>query len=244
MNIKPDSFLTGARYFLRGFHIIQRPGIRRYVLLPLSINTVLFSLLIAWGTGQFNHLLKWLLPTWLDWLSWLLWPLFAAIVSVLVFSIFIHLGNLLSAPFCGPLSEAVEAHLKGLSAKRETDWQTIFLNLWPSLVSEFKKIVYFILRGIPLLILFIIPVMNLIAPFLWIIFSAWMISLEYVDFPMSNHGLLFEKQRKQLQEKRFMVFGFGGATLLMLMVPGLNFLTMPTAVAGATVMWVEQFEDA
>ncbi len=39
-----------------------------------------------------------------------------------------------------------------------------------------------------------------------------------------------------------MVMGFGGATLFLTLIPVVNFLAMPTAVAGATVMWAEEFD--
>jgi CysZ protein len=68
-----------------------------------------------------------------------------------------------------------------------------------------------------------------------------MLALEFADYPMGNHGLLFKEQRSKLQEKRWMVLGFGGATMILLMIPFINFIVMPTAVAGATVMWVEEF---
>jgi Uncharacterized protein involved in cysteine biosynthesis len=40
-----------------------------------------------------------------------------------------------------------------------------------------------------------------------------------------------------------MVLGFGGAILLIMTIPLLNFLTMPMAVAGATAMWVAQWSE-
>lgn len=233
---------TGIGYFLRGFSLIRMQGIRRYVLIPFVINTLLFSFLIAFGIEQFSSLMAWLLPPSLDWLSWLLWPLFALAMSTVIFFTFILLGNLIAAPFNALLSEAVEARLRGKRPKERTDWQSILSKLWPTLLSEFIKIGYFIKRALPILILFVIPVLNIIAPFIWIIFSAWMLALEYADYPMGNHGILFEDQKLRVKEKPMTVLGFGGAALLMMMVPIINFLVMPSAVAGATVMWIEGFE--
>jgi CysZ protein len=67
----------------------------------------------------------------------------------------------------------------------------VMKDLVPALLSELRKMSYFLLRAIPLLILFIIPGVNLVAPFLWIAFSAWFLALEYGDYPMANHGLAF-----------------------------------------------------
>jgi len=234
--------IKGAGYLFRGFSLIRQPGIRQYAIIPLLINTLLFSLLIWVGAGQFNALIAHLLPASLEWLEWLLWPLFAVTVSILVFFTFIHLSNLVGAPFNGLLAEAVERHLKGKSQKDAAGWGAFLKNIGPMFLSELKKILYFLTRGLPLLILFAIPVVNVAAPFLWMLFSAWMLALEYADYPMGNHELLFPQQRALLKEKGLMALGFGGAALLLIMIPGLNFIAMPTAVAGATVMWVEGFD--
>jgi len=160
---------------------------------------------------------------------------------LILFYAFSLVANLVGAPFNGLLAEAVERHLTGQSTNQPGGFAKMARDLIPSLLSEFKKILYFLVRAVPLLILFLIPGLNIVAPFLWIAFSAWMLALEYADYPMGNHGLLFSQQRLILQEKRMMVLSFGGATLFLTLIPVVNFLAMPTAVAGATVMWVEEF---
>ncbi|MOA66565.1 putative sulfate transport protein CysZ [compost metagenome] len=43
-----------------------------------------------------------------------------------------------------------------------------------------------------------------------------------------------------LRAKRWQSLGFGAATYAALLVPGLNILLMPAAVAGATLFWVRE----
>lgn len=93
------------------------------------------------------------------------------------------------------------------------------------------------------MILFLIPGVNLGAPVIWFIFSAWMLSLEYGDYPMGNHDISFAEQKKRVAKKRFLNLGFGGAVSVATMTPILNFLVMPAAVAGATAMWVENLKE-
>jgi CysZ protein len=102
---------------------------------------------------------------------------------------------------------------------------------------------YFIAWAIPFLVLFLIPGVNLAAPVLWFIFSAWMLALEYADFPMGNHNIMFPQQRRTVAKKRFLNLGFGSAVSVATMTPILNFLVMPAAVAGATALWVEQLKQ-
>ena len=105
--------------------------------------------------------------------------------------------------------------------------------------SEFQKFLYFIFRALPLLLLFVIPMVNVAAPLIWFLFSAWMLAIEYSDYPMGNHEILFKRQREQLAANRPVAFGFGVGVMVLTMLPIINFLAMPVAVAGATRMVVE-----
>lgn len=234
--------LMGASYLLRGFHLIHRPGLRLYAYIPFTINTLLFTTLIWLGTAQFSTLINTLLPEWLDWLRWLLWPLFALTMMVIAFFIFSMIANLIGAPFNGLLAKAVEQQLTGQPINQSSTWAESFREALSAIGMELIKISYFALRAIPLLILFLIPGLNIIAPFLWFAFSAWMLALEYMDYPMGNHGITFPEQRQRLQRHHLLGLGFGGATLLANSIPLVNFLVMPSAVAGATALWVGQLK--
>lgn len=92
----------------------------------------------------------------------------------------------------------------------------------------------------PLLILFLIPVAQLAAPLLWLMFGAWFLALEYLDYPMGNHGLDFKQQLTQLRSMRLTTLGFGAALVVLMLIPGLNLVAMPAAVAGSTILWCER----
>lgn len=231
--------VTGAGYFLRGITLAFKPGVRAYVVVPLLVNVVLFSVLIYVGVDQFRQLLDWLLPEWLDWLSFVLLPLFVVLALIIAFFTFSVIGNLIAAPFNGLLAEAVERHLRGEPAP-SGGWKRLVVDLGRTMLGELRKIGYIVLWAIPLLVLFVIPVLNVAAPFLWLAFSAWMLAISYVDYPMGNHGLNFSDQRRVLRGQRYLALGFGGAAMLALAIPVLNFIVIPAAVAGATALWVEQ----
>jgi CysZ protein len=237
---------AGVAYFFQGLGLIFRPGIRPYVIIPLVINTLLFGGLIWFGATQFEALLDWLmpeLPNWLQWLEWLFWILFAASVLLIMFFAFTLLANVVAGPFNGLLAEAVERQLTGKAPGGDGGWKKMLQEFLPTLLDEVRKLVYFIAWSIPFLVLFLIPVINVAAPFLWLIFSAWMLALEYADYPMGNHGLRAQEQKQRLGQKRFLSLGFGGTVTLATMIPIFNFLVMPAAVAGATVLWVRQLRN-
>ena len=252
----------GAGYVLKGLSLIAQPGLRRFVAVPLLVNALLFAVLIGYGTLHMQDLLAYIdglmprAPDWGGWLSWLtdfiafllglvewlLWLLFGLAALFVVFYAFSVVGNLIAAPFNSLLAEKVERHLTGRPLDEGDTWNDALRSIVPALLSELRKLIYIGLRAIPLLILSFIPVLNIAAPFLWALFGAWMLALEYMDYPMGNHGILFAEQRKRLKQKRMLSLGFGGLTMGMTLIPVLNFLAMPTAVAGATALWVERLD--
>lgn len=239
-----SEFPIGARYFWRGLSLLGEPGIRRYVVIPMLINTCLFGAVIYFGAERFDAFLDGLIPGWLDWLRWLLWPVFVVLSLFVVFFLFSWVGNLVAAPFNSLLAEAVRVRLTGPPpGGQPVGWPTFIgefaKSIIPALLAELYKLFYFLLRAIPLGLLLLIPGINVVASPLWLAFGAWMLAIEYADYPMGNQGLSFSEQRKRLGERPFLSFGFGGMVLLATMLPGLNFLVIPAAVAGATVMWVD-----
>lgn len=228
------------------------PGIRKFVVIPLLINIILFATAIAFGYQQFGQLMDWMLgylPGWLAWLQYILWPVFALASILILFFTFSTFANLVGAPFNGLLAEAVENHLLG-GSDQSTDnqsainWKKLAAGALPAIMSELRKMAYYLIRVIPLLILFLIPGINIAAPFLWALFTAWMYALEYLDYPMDNHDILFREMQQQLRNQRTLSLSFGASVLLATMIPLLNFLIMPAAVCGASAMWVDRFSKS
>jgi len=85
-----------------------------------------------------------------------------------------------------------------------------------------------------------IPGLNLLAPFAWFVFSAWLFALEYSDYPLGNCGLHFSQIRAELRQRPLLALGFGASVSICTMIPLLNFLVMPAAVAGATAWWLDE----
>lgn len=233
-------FTQGFQFLLSGFKLILKPGVRFYVLIPLLINSLLFASAIIYGASSLSELIGWLIAkwSWMEWIEWLLWPVFVIIALAIVFFGFSIVANLIGAPFNSFLAEAVERTLTG--QKIESDCKLPLIQIIiVSIKNEFQKLLYFVIRALPLLLIFMIPMVNIAAPVIWFLFTAWMLALEYGDYPMGNHDILFKQQRKIFAANRPLAFGFGSGVMLLTMVPIVNFLAMPVAVAGATKMYIE-----
>jgi CysZ protein len=60
------------------------------------------------------------------------------------------------------------------------------------------------------LILSFIPVLSLVAPVLWFLLGAWMMSIQFVDYPMDNHQLSFGDVKEAVRSRRLSSMGLAG----------------------------------
>lgn len=237
--------LAGAGYVWRGLRLILRPEIRRFVVIPLLLNLVLFACGIAMLAWAIEHAIDRLLPSWLEWLRFILWPLFALLAAAVVFFGFSALANLLGSPFNSLLSAAVERHLRGRAEDHSASgWRAVGGEILRSVYAELRKLLYFARYAIPGLLLFIIPGINAFAAPIWLLFGVWMLAIEYLDCPLGNHGQPFPAARRLLQTRRRLALGFGGAITALTLIPVLNFIAMPVGVAAATALYLDHFTGA
>ena len=240
------NLFKGMTYTLQGFNIIRKPGVRRFIAIPLAINIILFSIGIYYLVTLFEQLMAYLMPDFPQWLSWLqtfieslLWPMFAVMIFFIVFYTFSFVANLIAAPFNSLLAERVETMLRGEPLNNTSilpTWQVIT----KSLASELGKLFYLVKWSVLILLISFIPVVNIIAPALWIIFGAWMLALEYLDYPMGNNGHHFKEINQQAIADKTLSLGLGGGVFMLTSIPFLNFLARPASVAGATALWVQK----
>ena len=227
-----------------GFTMMWRPGLRSLVIIPLVLNTlILFALLGligGWIQGWVDILMDWL-PEWLHWLGWLL-RLAIWLAALMVFGlIFTVSANLVGAPFYGFLAARAEAQLTG---RKPESRLSLMQEATLAVATELRKTWYWLWRaallGVLSLLLFWIPG---VVPVLWFVFGAWMLSLEYLDYPASNHGLNFAAKRLWLRQHRGLSYSFGSGVALVTMIPIVNLFVPPAAVVGATRLWVASVGD-
>jgi len=233
---------SGLWYLSQGFKLITLPGIRRFVFLPLLINIVLiggafwwlFTRLGSWIPALMNHV-----PDWLQWLSYLLWPI-AVLSILLVFGYFFStLANWIAAPFNGLLAEQLEARLTGATPPN-AGVADIIKDLPRIMKREWQKLAWYLPRALVLLLLYFIPgIGQTVAPVLWFLFSAWMLAIQYCDYPFDNHKVPFKTMREALRTQKSTNMQFGALVSLFTLIPLLNLVIMPVAVCGATAMWVD-----
>lgn len=236
--------LSGAGYFFRGFSLALTPGIRRFVIIPLLVNLVLMTSMIIIILSQLNQWISdWIsyLPDGFNWLSYLLWPLLAITLLVVSSYFFSTVANWISAPFNGLLAEHLEAKLTGQNPPDEgiidiiKDVPRIFKR-------EVQKLGYYLPKALGILLLMLIPIIGqTLVPLLWLLFSAWMMGIQYCDYPFDNHRVNFPTMKATLRQNKGTTLSFGAIVMFFTMIPILNLFVMPVAVCGATAMWVDKY---
>jgi len=243
--------LKGISHVRIGFKLIKLPGVKRYVAIPALINIILFTAAIWYGYFKFDSLLEQKLPNWLDWLEFLIWPLFFIAALVIVFFAFTLVANIFGAPFNGVLSEKIEDKINNKTdvstENSNLDQKSNYLDLLRGarigISNEFRKLFYIAIRAIPLLLIWLIPGINLFAPFIWFLFGAWLLAIEYLDYPMGNRDFTFKQQLTIIKQHRFLCLGMGIGLMVMTIIPVLNFFAMPVGVAAATALWTEHLKQ-
>jgi CysZ protein len=230
-------------YFVEGARLIIKPGFRRFILIPLLVNLVIFigvTIALFYAFQDFFTLVLNWMPTWLNWLAWLLWPIVGFIFLVIYGYSFNLITNFIAAPFYGLLAEKIENHLTGTAPPSEP-WDQLIPR---TLKREGTKLWYFISRGFLVLLLFIalifLPGANLLGALIAGIWGCWCMAVQYLDYPADNHQLSFRSLRRRLNQQPLTSYSLGGIVLLGSMIPFVNILVTPIAVAGATIYWTRE----
>ncbi len=236
-NKKGNNPVLAIGFLVKGLKLLASPELRKFIIIPMLINVVLYSVALTLGYFYMADLIEHFIPGWLQWLSWILWPLFFISFFIVGFFTFTLLANVLASPFYGHLAaKTLDMVSEEPSAAQEQPFPKV-------LAAELKRIGYLASRALPLLILSIIPGLNVIAPVLWAIFGAWGMALEYLAYPLENQGVLFSEQKSLIGSIRVGALSFGGMAVLGLTVPVLNVIVAPAAVIGATLYFNEIKQD-
>ena len=226
---KGNNPVLAVGYLLKGLSLLTSTSLRSFILIPILINLMLYSAALTLGYYYISDLINQFIPSWLHWLSWVLWPMFFISFFIAGFFTFTVLANLLASPFYGKLSSKTLVLVSNTVAEAKEQPLPLVVS------AELKRATYLLTRAIPLVILSFIPGLNVLAPFLWALFGAWGMALEYCAYPLENAGVLFTEQQQLLKSVRLGALSFGGVAALAITIPLLNILIAPAAVIGATL---------
>lgn len=233
----------GAKYLTRGARMLGHPSLRAFVLIPLVVNILIFGSLITLGFSYISDVMDSMLsriPSWLDFIRWILWPLIVITVSLATGYVFTAFALIIASPFNALLAEKAEELITGQPVNSLEGFGAAVLAIPKSILRELAKLLYYIPMAIFVLLISFIPGVGAIA---WLLLGAWMMSIQFVDYPMDNHQLSFADVKEAVRRRRLSSMGFGGMVALCASIPVVNFFVVPAAVVGATLLWCEELNQ-
>ncbi|WGE32074.1 sulfate transporter CysZ [Actinobacillus genomosp. 2] len=244
---EPQSDLgLGFHYFIYGWRLMLQRELLPFILIPIAINSVLMIALLWFFVGNIVGWADWIvsfMPAWLDWLTIILVPLAVLSLIMLFYFTFTTITNFIAAPFNALLAEKVELQLTGEQLNSMTTMEML-KDVPRMLKREWQKMAYSIPRFIALFLLSFIPVIGqTVVPVLTFIFGAWLLAIQYCDYPFDNHKINFKRMRNALGQRKILNFTFGTFVSIFTALPFVNLVVMPVAVCGATAMWVEEYRN-
>jgi CysZ protein len=236
----------GAGYLTRGARMLSHPSLRLFVIIPLAVNILIFGSLIGVGFSYLSAMMDSLLlgiPDWLDFIEWILWPLIGITVSLVTGYLFTAVALIIASPFNALLAEKAEELVTGRPVDALEGLGAALLALPRGILRELTKLLYYVPMAAFVLLVSFIPGINTVAPVLWFLLGAWMMSIQFVDYPMDNHQLSFADVKEAVRSRRLSSMGFGGLVALCTGIPIVNFFVVPAAVVGATLLWCEELDQ-
>lgn len=233
----------GASYLTRGAKMLKHPSLRVFVIVPLLINILIFGSLITLGFGYISDLMDSMLgsiPGWLSFIQWILWPLIVITVSLISGYLFTSVALIIASPFNALLAEKAEELVTGKPVDSLEGLGAALASVPRSIVRELLKLLYYIPMALLVLVLSFIPGVGAVA---WLLLGAWMMSIQFVDYPMDNHQLSFAEVKNACRSRRLSSLGFGAIVAVCTGIPVVNFFVVPAAVVGATLLWCEELSQ-
>lgn len=231
------SLATGIHAFSDGFRAAREPGLRRYTWLPALVSLVVIVVGLAVTFGYIDQASAWLgrtLPDWLDFLTVIVTPLLYLLGVLAGTWLFALLATVVAGPFLGDFSIAVERRVCGDGPPVPPG---VLEGIVSAIARESRKMLYYLPRLLAVFVITLIPVINAAAPVVWFLFGAWILAVQFCDFPAENRSRPFRETLELLRAHRPEALGFGACATVALAVPLVNFLLIPAAVAGGTLLW-------
>ena len=180
------------------------------------------------------------IPGWLGFIEWILWPLIVLTVGLISGYLFTTVALIIASPFNSLLAEKAEELITGSEVSALEGVGAALMSIPRSVLRELAKLVYYVPMALLVLLLSLIPGVGALA---WLLLGAWMMSIQFVDYPMDNHQLGFAEVKAAVRSRRLSSLGFGGLVALCTGIPLLNFFVVPAAVVGATILWCEELKE-
>lgn len=160
----------------------------------------------------------------------------AVLVAALLVAVFTFAALTLAVgdPFYEKIWHDVERRAGGVPPERN---ESFARGMWRGIGNGLRLLAVTLLLGAVLFVGGFIPVLGQsVVPALGVAIGGWILAVELTGFAFDARGFTLRQRRRMLGGNRAGTLGFGIATYLLFLVPFAAVVTMPAAVAGATML--------
>ena len=173
-------------------------------------------------------------------LYYLLLVIMALALLAAFFFIVTRLASAMSAPFNDIISRKTEEIATGMRDESRSSPARLLRDAGRSLAHSFRLLgLYIGLLFIGLLLLLVPAVGGTMYTVFGVIVSAYMFAYEYLGYPMDRRRFSWAQKRTFLRSKPGSILGFGLASVAFASAPIINFVFIPAAVAGGTLLFLD-----
>lgn len=241
-----SSPLPSPMYVLRGASFIWgHRTLWKYAAAPLAICTVVMG---GFCALLFHFLTGWLSPPaggeWYRQVAaYLLIAVIAVLMLVVAAFIFTRVASAIASPFNDLMSQKTEELLGGSIQDTPFSVTGLFRDSGRAIAHSFKILGVYLGLMVPALLLLLVPGIGaLLFSIVGALLSAYMFAYEYLGYPMDRRKFSFSEKRRFLRSQLRSAIGFGLGNLAVASIPVVNFLFLPAAVVGGTLLFLDLYQ--
>jgi CysZ protein len=165
--------------------------------------------------------------------------LFGFLMMTLGIVVVYALAGILATPFTDYLSEKVEESALG-PRENGFQWKVFLGDIWLSVSHSLLNLVLYLALLLPMLALNLVPVAgNILFVAGSSVLTIYFLARDMLDGPLSRRRLSFRNKLRYIWRHRALTAGLGAASAILLWVPLLNFLCLPLAMTGGTLLFCD-----
>jgi CysZ protein len=235
-------FITGVRYFCRGFGLlVRRPKLLLMGMLPAVLTTVILLGGMIALIVNVGHLAALVTPFANSWsggerevarvAAGLALVGGAVLLGLVAFT---AVTLLVGGPFYEHIAERIEDDLGVTGGHLELSWhKQLRWGIRDGIVSLLRSAMF----TVPLFIAGFLPVVGQsVVPILVALVAGWFMALEVAAVPFYRRGFGLRDRTAMLRRRRMLAVGLGLPAALLCMIPLLAIVVMPVAFAGGVLV--------
>jgi CysZ protein len=235
-------FFTGIGMLLRGLKIYgTNPGLVLLGLLPALIAFLVLAaalVAIAYLADDAGRWVTWWADDWSDGAR----DLVRLLAGLAIFGLALLLAVLtytaltlaIGEPFYEKIAEKVDDSCGGVANPVDLPW---YRDVLRGLKESVRLIVLSAVLGTALFAAGFLPfVGQTVVPVIGALIGGWALAVELTGVAFVRRGMYLKQRRVHLRRHRALALGFGTTAFVLFLIPGVNILVMPAAVAGGTLL--------